>query len=1192
MSQQYINVGASANDGLGDPIRTAFQKTNENFSQLFAGNGGGGNLTVSNWSTGNVISNTITNVEFLRFNANTGITVSNIGNNSALVSLGSSFKTWEVAGQGNLVAVGEDVVQFVAGSGITITTNPNVVPQQIQISSAGSGGTTDWANIGNITNSNGPTQIAIGQGVALPTAPPGQFNSVVYANGQYVAVGVDSANFGLVIHSSDGITWNTATGNFYNITFTSVIWDEANYVVVGYSNDVTNSYLIVFASTDAITWTQAGFTSYFGNSRVSSIAYNNNGTYVIVGQAPDSTALILTSDLYNFFPQETGVFTNTGLLSVVWNGTQFVAVGDAGGGTDFGIILTSPDGVTWTQQATNTYGVLISIIWSGTQFVAVGYNIQPIESIILTSPDGVTWTQQAVGLFSGAAIFSIAYNGSDQYVALGIDIAAGFANLILTSPDGVTWTQQTNNQDTYIPLSVVYGGGQYMSVGGVGLGSNPNTTAVYSSPDGIVWSRQYLLVQGANAIAIGAYAGAYGDNSIVLNATGSALTGSANTFTVSPIRYDPNVPSLLGPQSGIGLLYYNPLTAEITVSTTPDIPWANIGNITNSSGPTEIAIGQNVNQPTGLAPGSLNNITIGNTYGGSSYYYVTVGGGVVPLALNSNTGYSNWTNTFDPTFRGVMSSVIWDGIQYVITGYGDGYTYNLVIFTSSNMTEWTEQPVATVINAQGYTSLAYDGTTYVLVGYLANIWTSTDLLNWTQQISLPSSYNLRDIIWTGTQFVTVGDNANGSGDRPEVLIYTSPNGITWTQQEIGVFTNSSLYNVIWDGAQFVAVGALPDNGTIGYAGILTSPDGVNWTQRATGLFVDVILKSITYNGSNQYVAVGAFYSGGSVILTSLDAITWTQTFTYPGVFDEGDDGLLSIVYNPNTENGGNQEYVAVGFNYDTNTTLSFYSYDGIDWTQLFYTTNSIPNTVAIGNSVGGAQGDDAVAVGNNAGNSFQSNKAIAIGNAAGFTSQGISSIAIGNSAGHYIQGNLAIAIGDKAGYFYQAPSTIEINATGAPLNVVSGQANRFYVAPVRNDTGNTNNALYYNTSTNEITYTTPASLNSSLAITVDNGTSAVTTGNKTFITIPYNCTITGWSLLSDTSGNLSITISTSTVGTFPTLTTISGVTPPELSNSQVASNYSLTDWSTALTAGEILVATVTGTPTVNLATLTLSLLQS
>ena len=36
MSQQIINVGASANDGQGDPIRTAFIKTNSNFSTLFA----------------------------------------------------------------------------------------------------------------------------------------------------------------------------------------------------------------------------------------------------------------------------------------------------------------------------------------------------------------------------------------------------------------------------------------------------------------------------------------------------------------------------------------------------------------------------------------------------------------------------------------------------------------------------------------------------------------------------------------------------------------------------------------------------------------------------------------------------------------------------------------------------------------------------------------------------------------------------------------------------------------------------------------------------------------------------------------------------------------------------------------------------------------------------------------------------
>ena len=36
LNQQTINVGPAPNDGLGDPIRTAFQKTNNNFSQLYS----------------------------------------------------------------------------------------------------------------------------------------------------------------------------------------------------------------------------------------------------------------------------------------------------------------------------------------------------------------------------------------------------------------------------------------------------------------------------------------------------------------------------------------------------------------------------------------------------------------------------------------------------------------------------------------------------------------------------------------------------------------------------------------------------------------------------------------------------------------------------------------------------------------------------------------------------------------------------------------------------------------------------------------------------------------------------------------------------------------------------------------------------------------------------------------------------
>ena len=40
MTQEVINVGTVAGDNTGDPGRTAFQKINNNFSELYAASGG------------------------------------------------------------------------------------------------------------------------------------------------------------------------------------------------------------------------------------------------------------------------------------------------------------------------------------------------------------------------------------------------------------------------------------------------------------------------------------------------------------------------------------------------------------------------------------------------------------------------------------------------------------------------------------------------------------------------------------------------------------------------------------------------------------------------------------------------------------------------------------------------------------------------------------------------------------------------------------------------------------------------------------------------------------------------------------------------------------------------------------------------------------------------------------------------
>jgi hypothetical protein len=47
MTQQVINIGAAANDSTGDPLRQAFTKINDNFSELYARGAAGSNFDLS-----------------------------------------------------------------------------------------------------------------------------------------------------------------------------------------------------------------------------------------------------------------------------------------------------------------------------------------------------------------------------------------------------------------------------------------------------------------------------------------------------------------------------------------------------------------------------------------------------------------------------------------------------------------------------------------------------------------------------------------------------------------------------------------------------------------------------------------------------------------------------------------------------------------------------------------------------------------------------------------------------------------------------------------------------------------------------------------------------------------------------------------------------------------------------------------
>jgi hypothetical protein len=113
------------------------------------------------------------------------------------------------------------------------------------------------------------------------------------------------------------------------------------------------------------------------------------------------------------------------------------------------------------------------------------------------------------------------------------------------------------------------------------------------------------------------------------------------------------------------------------------------------------------------------------------------------------------------------------------------------------------------------------------------------------------------------------------------------------------------------------------------------------------------------------------------------------------------------------------------------------------------------------------------------GSYYQGSSAIAIGFGAAGSSQGANAIAIGQYAGQGYQGQNAIAIGAYAGKTLQATNSIALIANSAITGSVAGPSisnSGLYVDPVRLDTGNVAQVLYYNNVSKEITYSAPVSI--------------------------------------------------------------------------------------------------------------------
>lgn len=104
----------------------------------------------------------------------------------------------------------------------------------------------------------------------------------------------------------------------------------------------------------------------------------------------------------------------------------------------------------------------------------------------------------------------------------------------------------------------------------------------------------------------------------------------------------------------------------------------------------------------------------------------------------------------------------------------------------------------------------------------------------------------------------------------------------------------------------------------------------------------------------------------------------------------------------------------------------------------------------------------------------------------------------------------------------------------------------------------------------------------SFGITIDGSGSVISSGVKGYVTIPYNCTITGWDIFADQTGSCVIDLWKDTYANFaPTnADTITGSEKPTLSSQQKNQDNSLSTWTTTINAGDIIAFNVDSATTV------------
>lgn len=288
---------------------------------------------------------------------------------------------------------------------IARTASTSLPPPPLALVAGDSGlfkSTTDGITWTNVTHNFGTNPI-----MALAWSP----TLLLYIAGAYTSK---------LSTSPDGITWTARTVGMTAENGAKWIPDLNIFIIFGSGGKLATSL-------DGITWTLRTVGTVVN---IQDIAWSPALNLLV---AVGSNAKIATSpDGITWTDRTTGLGTNTVITCIAWSETLglFVLLGQ----DTVSYSATSSDGINWSLTQWNK-GFSQDLIWlsSINLFVLSGK-----YGMIVTSPNGTTWTDRTSNV--GNTLNDMAWSPKlNSFIAVG-----GFGN-ITTSPDGISWTDRTTN---------------------------------------------------------------------------------------------------------------------------------------------------------------------------------------------------------------------------------------------------------------------------------------------------------------------------------------------------------------------------------------------------------------------------------------------------------------------------------------------------------------------------------------------------------------------------------------------------------------------------------------------------------------------------------------------------------------------------------------------------------------------------